>query len=49
MKRLSDTDFPVMEDRHDTGNRVSLVVVIGVLVFICLCLVPAAAIIITSL
>ncbi|MBZ0308964.1 MAG: hypothetical protein K8I82_23065 [Anaerolineae bacterium] len=43
-KKISDTDFPIAEDRQ-VGGRISLVVVIGIGVFLCLCLVPIIAII----
>lgn len=44
-KKLSDTDFPIAEDRQDSGGRISLVVILGIAVFLCLCVIPAAGLI----
>ncbi len=46
-KKVSDTDFPIAEDRHEVSGRISLVVVVGIGVFLCLCLLPIIAFILT--
>lgn len=46
-KKVSDTDFPIAEDRQEVGGRISLVVVVGIGVFLCLCLLPIIAFILT--